>query len=87
MGTTAATLVIDQDLDSAFQDDEEIDNSLKVIGGGRKYKRSKGKFPSRRNLRFDKMGSTLARAAARQAIKEGLKQGGKAIAQNVTKKH
>eukprot|EP00795_Rhopilema_esculentum_P017049 gene17049-8562_t len=55
-------------------------------GGEGKYKRKKSEFPRRRNLKFDKIGSTLARAAAKHAIKEGLRQGGKAIARNVTKK-
>ena len=86
MGGTAATIAIDEGLDAAFQDDDELDNALKVIGGEGKYKRKKSKFPRSRNLKLDKMGSTLARAAAKQAINEGLKQGGKAIARNVTKK-
>ena len=86
MGGTAATIAIDEGLDAAFQDDDELDNALKVIGGEGKYKRKKSKFPRSRNLKLDKMGSTLARAAAKQAIKEGLKQVGKAIARNVTKK-
>ena len=87
MGGTAATIAIDEGLDAAFQDDDELDNALKVIGGEGKHKRKKSKFPRRRNLKLDKIGSTLARAAAKQAIKEGLKQGGKAIARKVTKKH